>query len=325
MDTVESLRELKELLDLGILSQDEYEIEKAKLVPTVEISVDDNMTTSPVDKSDVTSNQERTVASELIEIKSLYDNDLITSEEYTRMRSDVLSNQVSVETSSMVKMPKVSINTVTNAMNKKIMMIGGGILAAVLVFVLIGFTTQTTQEKLSKQVATAVTDKDSKKLLATFSPENQKVVWALPGVSELMNNWRGTNTTQIVNKLAYGENINTIDDHADVKVTVQHKPHMYFWKTYYLEVQPINIKAKSGEENFVHLTGNKDDQDLSRLDDNAKKEAEKPVSVKDLENKGAFPGWWIFEIKDKSGNRLYDDSYIRSYGQDSDAIVMGFK
>ncbi|WP_446001984.1 SHOCT domain-containing protein [Weissella viridescens] len=350
MDNIEKLKELKILFDEGILTQQEFDDEKAKIVgipvakevtsETVtdelevgaeaepvsqsasmietEIKISENATTvEPEINQSETNVTGNALAARLQELTDLHDNQLITDTEYQRMRAEALGQTPSNATNiAKPKMPEMNLKS-----NKKLLTIGGGIVAALLVFVIFGFATQTTQEKLSKQVASDVTKKDSKALLKKFSPEDQKAEWALPGVSTLIYNWRDTNTTSIVSDLAAGQNINSDDDWANVKVTVQNKPHMFFWKTYYLDAQPIKVNAETGKDNYVVLTGTGDSDNLSDMDERAKKNAEKKVAVKDLEKNGVFPGWWVFNIEDKSGNRISSDAYMRSYGRSGNGNI----
>lgn len=310
MNNVEAMKELNELLGAGILTQEEYDTEKAKLVDA----------TQPVETDERNAAPETNVMIRLKEIKTLHDNKLITDDEYAQMRNDVLGTKPA----KSMSIPSVSTKDLSKKLNNKIVVIAGAIVSALLLFVVVGSMTQTSQDKLGKQVAAAVTSKDSKKLLANFSEENQKLEWALPGVSELMNNWRHTNSEKIVEELANGVNVNTQDDWADVKVTVKQKPHMFFWKNYYLDVQPTRIKATAGEDNFVLLKSNIDDDTLSLLDDAASKSAAKEISVKNLEKNGIFPGSWTFDVKDKNGNKISSGSYITSYGRSSEVMSVGF-
>lgn len=348
MDNNEKINELKELLAEGILTQEEFDNEMAKLngdTPKEEytekvnanIGTESKMTSDSDTKTNsvlqTVNNDESvhtdtlvsTLASQLKDIENLHNEQLITDEEYQKMRSEALEGHTSKKNDS-------NIATITNkhsvpnnlGLNKKLLTAVGAVVGALLLFIVVGFATQTSQDKLGRQVDKAVTNKDASALLKTFSDKDQETAWALPGVSELISNWHDESPSQIVNDLADGRNINTEDDWANVKVTVQSKSHMLFWKTYYLDATPIRVNPESGKDNYVVLTGNGDDENLSRLDDKAREEAKKKVSVSDLESKGVFPGWWIFDIQDDSGNTISTNAYMRSYGRDSSYISMEF-
>lgn len=329
MKNTDKLKELQQLLDEGILTQQEFDAEKAKLTDTVQkeehvekASVDINDKVKENDKTPHLDALASNLASQLKDIKDLYDEQLITDEEYQKMRAEALASQT-LESNS--KPSKNTRPVQTNAgINKTLLIVGGVIIGALLLFTMVGFATQTSQDTLSQQVEDAVTDEDASALLKNFSDEDQKAEWALPGVSELISNWHDVNPSQIVNDLADGVNINTEDDWANVRVTVQSKPHMLFWKTYYLEVTPIKVNAESGEDNYVVLTGNGDDEDLSRLDEDASEAAEEKVAVSDLEENGVFPGWWLFDIQDDSDDTISSNAYMRSYGRGSSYISMDF-
>lgn len=85
----EQLQVLKSLLDSGVLSQEEFEDQKKKILGIAEPSKAQIITPTYVDKKEDTITQG--ISGQLIELKSLLDSQAISKDEYDQLKQQLLS------------------------------------------------------------------------------------------------------------------------------------------------------------------------------------------------------------------------------------------